>query len=195
MPRGIPSDDSALRRLWDRIGARVPVKWLTDGNLAAYVQLLFEENTLPIPESGCVIWVGRDHEGYGRLPGGLALRLGTDTAHRASWQVANGQRLTSSQFVCHHCDVPSCVRADHLFVGTIDDNFADMRAKKRHAYGPRHGLSKLTPEVVDEVRAMALAGMSPIEIHDRLRSRTAMTVWAVRDILTGRTWAHLAARR
>lgn len=56
-------------------------------------------------------------------------------AHRLSWELAYGAIPDNLQ-VCHHCDVPRCVRPDHLFLGTQDDNLKDA-ARKRRFHTPR----------------------------------------------------------
>lgn len=81
---------------------------------------------------GCWEWVGVKEKryGYGKLAYGYKpSRL--VTAHRLAWAFANWIIPPSSTFICHHCDNPSCVRADHLFAGTPGDNMRDMARKGR----------------------------------------------------------------
>lgn len=51
-------------------------------------------------------------------------------AHRVSWELWNGP-IPAGQAVLHECDNPICVRPDHLFLGTQQDNLADARSKGR----------------------------------------------------------------
>jgi len=96
----------------------------------------------------CWVWTAqRDRDGYGRVrPGGTAPYV---RAHRAAWFLATGAWPDPELFVCHTCDNPSCVRIDHLFVGTASDNSTDRDTKKRGGNSGRtHCLNghEFTPE-------------------------------------------------
>lgn len=86
-------------------------------------------------ENGCLEFQGaRDSKGYCRLAvGGEAGTFKprkTVLAHRAAWELANGP-IPDGMNVLHECDNPPCCDVKHLFLGTIADNNADMRAKGR----------------------------------------------------------------
>jgi hypothetical protein len=77
---------------------------------------------------GCWLWSGyRNDVGYGYAWWRKSNRL----AHRVAWEIATGVWPPSTTHVCHSCDNPSCVRPDHLFLGTALDNIRDMIAKGR----------------------------------------------------------------
>lgn len=81
---------------------------------------------------GCWTWLGnKDGHGYGRLwVGRPATHSGFVAAHRYSAMLHLGM-FDRRLFVCHSCDTPSCVRPDHLFLGSPADNMRDMAAKGR----------------------------------------------------------------
>ncbi len=110
----------------------------------------FEEKTMPVPESGCWIWMGASNSaGYGVF----YLNGRMTTANRASYEIYRG-RIPQNHFACHICDIPLCVNPNHLFTGTQQDNLRDMVRKGRHN-GPRgeaHHLSKLTEKQVLAIR-------------------------------------------
>jgi len=105
---------------------------------------------------GCWLWTaGTDKYGYGLFYAGEGMRL----AHRLSWVMAKGE-IPEGLCVLHRCDVPSCVRPGHLFLGTQAENNRDMRDKGREfrPIGERHGKAKLTEDDVREIRRTYAAG-------------------------------------
>lgn len=95
----------------------------------------------PSPD-GCWIFMGaKSSFGHGIIANADGTRW---RAHRLSWELTNGP-IPDGMLVLHHCDVPPCVRPDHLFLGTQTDNMSDCVSKGRH-YTPwstherqRHG--------------------------------------------------------
>lgn len=78
----------------------------------------------------CVEWPGvRNKPRYKRL----ALSGKRRMAHRMIWELNNGP-IPAGLCICHHCDNPSCLNIDHLFLGTYKDNVHDMIAKGRHPH-------------------------------------------------------------
>lgn len=100
---------------------------------------------------GCWLWqAAKLPKGYGRI--GIGGKYGGYMlAHRASWELHFG-KIPERMFVCHRCDTTSCVRPDHLFLGTQRDNMLDCHNKGRH------GLTTMTAERVRELRQRRLAG-------------------------------------
>lgn len=102
--------------------------------------------TMPIPETGCHIWMASVCKlGYGRLAD-FPVRGKTTLVHRAAYEHFVGP-VPDGMKVCHRCDVPSCVNPDHLFLGTQKDNLQDMFRKRRarprgRAFGWRDELAE-----------------------------------------------------
>tara|TARA_R100000655_G_C2846596_1_gene168718 strand:+ start:49 stop:462 length:414 start_codon:yes stop_codon:yes gene_type:complete len=102
-------------------------------------------------KTNCIEWPGTiGKDGYGKKWN--SLRNNWDQAHRAIYAEVNGP-VPIGVVVCHKCDNRKCVNTDHLFLGSHNDNMADMVAKNRQAKGSQDGNSKLTEDQVIKIRA------------------------------------------
>ena len=101
---------------------------------------------------GCWIWEAQlSGGGYGRFK----VDGTPDYAHRVSWRHFNKKKVIPlGKQVMHKCDNRKCVNPKHLILGTPKDNTQDMINKGRCAVGSKGGQSKLTEEVVIEIRAV-----------------------------------------
>lgn len=104
----------------------------------------------------CWEWIGCLHEqGYG-----IARREGQKVlAHRLSWEIHFG-KIPIGMEICHRCDNPKCVKPDHIFVGTHQDNMRDMMAKGRNAdmNGEKNGNHKLNAGDIKNIRSLYTTG-------------------------------------
>lgn len=89
----------------------------------------------------CWLWTAAKNEsGYGIFGVGKA----TDKAPRISYRLLVGP-IPEGTIVCHKCDNPTCVRPDHLFLGSHKDNHNDAVKKNRaKAPPPMGGWNKLS---------------------------------------------------
>lgn len=167
-----------------------------------------EGRYIPEPNSGCWLWTGAaTAAGYGVVSKGPRGRQKTYLTHRVAFESVNGA-IPAGLFVCHRCDVPSCVNPDHLFLGTARDNTRDMLRKGRDAFGinsnplrgeawgvahegtlpvgESHHSAKLSEETVRFVRSSRLSGnelarmfnVAPITLS---RARRGVTWRCVKD--------------
>lgn len=131
----------------------------------------------------CWLWTGARNElGYGSF--GIAGRR-TELAHRASWRLSAGE-IPAGLLVCHHCDNPPCVRPDHLFLGTNQDNVADQIAKGRRprAHGQNNSNAKLTDAEVAEIRTRYGPGVRIVD----LAAEYGISKSQIWNIVSGKQW-------
>lgn len=144
----------------------------------------FHAQYVPEPNSGCWLWTGIDNgKGYPRM----GVRGRRISAHRISYELHKGA-IPAGMSICHHCDVRCCVNPNHLFVGTLADNAADMVAKDRQARGRRVNTTKLTEEQVRQIRKLAAEGLGPRAL-ERMFPVNHSTIQL---IVRRKTWRHVA---
>ena len=147
--------------------------------------------------AGCWTWSGAcNRAGYGQFK--LSGRqLG---AHRVAWELENGP-IPEGMSVLHRCDNPPCVRHDHLFIGSAQDNMTDKARKGRTyrggptapATGEQNGNSKLMEKDAQHIRALYVRGgrgttrSGPTQ--KELAQRFGITQTVVSKILRGELWA------
>jgi hypothetical protein len=133
---------------------------------------------------GCWIWHGSlNASEYGTFS---TARSYSQHAHRVSYRLFIGA-IPDGLFVCHDCDVRYCVRPEHLFLGTHDDNMRDACAKGRQARGNRHGRRKLS---ADDVRSILA---SPGEKGCDLAKRYGVTPGNITMIRQRKIWGDVNA--
>lgn len=148
---------------------------------------------------GCWRWKNKPNiGGYGMFGQQRKVLHG---AHRVSFFIANGP-FDSEKFVCHTCDNPICVRPDHLWLGTAQDNNRDRSIKNRtrkgdahhwhynkeQFFGTRNAASKLTDEVVIQIRK----DRKELKMtYYKLAEKYGVSFGNIWKITSGRNWKHL----
>ena len=156
-------------------------------NVTEGLNAKFDSRYEIISETGCWIWTGalthhRTHR-YGNLPNGKCNNI---KAHRYSAARFLGVDLSSSDFVCHKCDVTECVNPNHLYVGSAADNCRDRDRRGKHVSfkGEEHPMRKLSESAALEI-------FNSKGSHRLIASAFGVSKSTVTAIKNGRLWAHL----
>jgi hypothetical protein len=153
--------------------------------LAAIAEERLWPNACPEPTTGCLLWTGRlNDSGYGNL---RVAALGTTQTpvHRFGWIVQHGFVPITDICACHSCDTRPCIEPRHLFLGTRGDNARDMKQKGRQNKGREQHLSKLSEDIVREIRESN-------DTEGELAERYGVARQTISTILRRKTWVHVA---
>ncbi len=124
--------------------------------------------------------------GYGYLTIGLG-KAGRHYVHQLICTTWHGPR-PDGLFACHANDIKTDNRPQNLYWGTRSENMDDMIRNDRTRKGEKHHDSKLTEELVREMRALrADTKMSYPSIAAKYNVST-VTAW---DAINRRTWTHV----
>ena len=117
----------------------------------------------------CWLWTGyKTNNGYGRF-----WFSGKPTlVHRFSYELHYGE-IPADKVICHSCDVRNCIRPEHLFCGTHQDNVndRDKKGRQKSIRGEKHHSVKVPDYLVKHAIL--------------LYNNTEMTHQAIADMLTG----------
>lgn len=125
----------------------------------------------------CWMWKGAiNRGGYGKL---CFRENNTAIASRVSYELFKGS-IEDGMYICHLCDIPSCVNPEHLWAGSHMENTLDMIEKER-----QH--SKLLPMDVVELRKLWEQGYSNAKLCEIFN----ITSGNVSSIIHRRIWKHI----
>jgi hypothetical protein len=138
---------------------------------------------------GCWEWIASKNQyGYGHFWINKFLFL---ASHRISWMIHNG-KIPKGICVLHHCDNPSCVRPDHLWLGTKGDNAIDMVRKGRNKYGDvrgeKNGCAKLVKKQILKIKKLWITKKF---IQKELAKNFGISQQQISRILNRNRWKHV----
>jgi hypothetical protein len=132
-----------------------------------------EDNSFSEPNSGCKLFTGDvNPKGYGRI----RFDGRSQMVHRVVWEMEYGP-LPKGLMTCHKCDTPACIRLDHLYAGTAQDNADDIAKRKRRS-------CKITMDDVVAIRASS-------DRHGILAKRYGVSRAMIYAVKAHQVWKHI----
>ena len=140
------------------------------------------------PEGDCLVWTGHTiAKGYGRVTINCVRTLVHRLAMQDYLQDYLGE-IPSVSLVLHRCDNPPCVKREHLYFGTHQDNADDKVRRGRSITGTSVSTVKLTETSVRAIRRYYATGVTT---HRKLASIFEVAPSTIADIVKGRSWKHV----
>ena len=141
--------------------------------------------------ASCWLFTGAKQKGYGTI----SVNGKQTRTHRYVYELCVGP-IPNGLAVCHHCDTPACVRPEHLFIGTKNDNMQDCKQKGRnsppprnyHLVGERHWNAKLSANDVAQIRRLCSNAPRRSGVRKMVAERFNISMAVVTEICAGRLW-------
>lgn len=134
-------------------------------------------------DNGCWEWMATKFpNGYGCFK----LNRKSVGAHRVSYEIHNG-KINKNMVICHHCDNPSCVNPEHLFVGTQKENLLDRKLKGRSVEGNKNGRCKLSDKDILAIKRLLA---EKIDQRDIAKSY-GVAQTTISAINLNKSWSHI----
>lgn len=123
----------------------------------------------------------RNEDGYGKI--------GSWSAHRLAWFKKFGP-IPNGLHVLHKCDNPACIRIEHLFLGTHQDNMTNRNRKNRQARQPgeANGRARLTEIDVKIIKFLLKEGKRSF---NQIANCFGVCKSTIVHIKMGRIWRHI----
>jgi hypothetical protein len=156
-----------------------------------YIDRFYTKVDKTTTPNGCWIWTAsKDDKGYGNYGCPENSKNKKYRAHRFSYLISKGP-IPEDLVVRHKCDNPSCVRPEHLELGTQYDNIQDRvnRNRSNTAIGSKSGSSKLIDDQVKEIKTRVKLGYYGNVKELSLEFNISKS--AIRKIALNKTWKHI----
>ena len=133
----------------------------------------------------CWVWTmsSRNQDGYGLY----MLNKKSTLTHRYSYEITYG-KFDLNLCILHKCDNPPCVRPDHLFIGTRQDNKIDAVTKGKEV-GELNGTHILKEYQVIEIIKRYKSKENPHSIYKDYKELIAYRT--LTDICFNITWKYI----
>lgn len=131
----------------------------------------FEKFVMPVPWTGCHIWMGGC---FGNGIPAFSVNNKPIQAYKVAYELYKGR--VGCAHVCHTCDNPLCVNVNHLWLGNPLLNAQDRKAKGRN--GTR---AKLTWEQAQQIR-------EDTRIHREIANDYGVSRARISEIKSGKTY-------
>lgn len=141
-------------------------------------------------ETGCWLWKQRCTHGYGVIGPGhrLCKKYANTKVSRLSYILFVGS-IADGLVVRHKCRSRRCCNPDHLELGTQTENNLDKLRDGTTTNGSKNGASKLTEDVVGNIRALYATGKVT---QKALALKYNVSETCIRRIVRNLGWHHVS---